>query len=199
VDNTDKLRTVHHLRSARPALVALAVLLAGGCTSTGRNPASRDTEQERIALCTRFEPGTEKPPAQPPVLRLLLRDGPNWLRVYRWQTSEPQIGVCQGGPDAWIVGFHTVMAEPDEAQPAADQLTFYGGVDAVVKARVLLGAVPPGATTIEARLPSGRTLAGQHDGVVFAVWAPGQEVEGAQVTAYDAGGKAVATGSAPQP
>jgi len=48
-------------------------------------------------------------------------------------------------------------------------LRFFGGYDSVVKGHLLLGHMPTGATNIEARLATGQTVNGDHDGDIFVI------------------------------
>ncbi|MBQ0907054.1 hypothetical protein KBX63_34770 [Micromonospora sp. U21] len=126
-----------------------------------------------------------------PVERILLRKEGGWLRVH---VSEPDnwIHACEGGPAGMQRGFGCLME-----QGPPDKLRFFGGYDSVLKARLLLGHLPTGATSIEARLVSGQTIRGDHDGDIFVIWAPGVSVEGAQVTATGSDGVIIATTTAP--
>ncbi|WP_139337994.1 hypothetical protein [Micromonospora avicenniae] len=126
-----------------------------------------------------------------PVERILLRKEGGWLRVH---VSEPDnfITACEGGPAGVQRSFGSIMG-----QGAPDKLRFFGGYDSVLEARLLLGHMPTGATSIEARLVSGQTIRGDHDGDIFVIWAPGVSVERAQVTASGPGGVVIATTTAP--
>ncbi|WP_155373628.1 hypothetical protein [Catellatospora vulcania] len=142
---------------------------AADCLATGEGPEPRGTLTERLAM----QSGDDW-------LRMSVSDAPRW--VY----------VCEGNQYGHYQGFGSIIEEPP-----AQGLHFFGGWDAVAKPKVLMGALPAGATAIEARLVSGEVLRGTHDGVYFAIWSPGAIVEGATVTATGADGKVVVTGPAP--
>jgi hypothetical protein len=89
--------------------------------------------------------------------------------------------------------FGTVMQEG-----RADRIRLFGDLDSVLKANLLLGHVPTGASAIEARLVSGQTLTAARDGDVFVVWAPDGAVEGARLTAYGPKGSVIAKATAPR-
>ncbi|GAB1688692.1 hypothetical protein [Krasilnikovia sp. M28-CT-15] len=126
-----------------------------------------------------------------PVQRLITRNGDSQVRVY------------VAGHGTWITICHTSLQGDDEMfgtvmEPGrADQIRLFGGEDSVLKANVLLGHLPKGASTIMARLPSGQVVTGAHDGDVFLIWAPGDSVRGARLTAARPDGTVVDTAAAP--
>lgn len=142
---------------------------AAECLALGAGPEPRGTLTERLAI----QVGDDW-------LRMYVADDPRWVRV------------CEGNQYGHYQGFGSIVEEPP-----AQGLHFFGGFDAVAKPKVLMGALPAGATAIEARLVSGEVLRGTHDGVYFAIWSPDAIVEGATVTATGADGKVIATGPAP--
>ncbi|MEV0271497.1 hypothetical protein AB0H43_22190 [Hamadaea sp. NPDC050747] len=135
-------------------------------------------EQHQVASCLDQYSDLELPTRDEPEQRLLLRDGPNWLRIY---VSAPNkwIGTCQGGPQALMGSFATIMDDGP-----ADQVRFYGGFDAVAKGHLLLGHAPAGVTGVDANLADGNTVHGHVDGDIFVVWAPGVRVLNSTVTAH---------------
>ncbi|GAA4605142.1 hypothetical protein BJY16_005268 [Actinoplanes octamycinicus] len=123
--------------------------------------------------------------------RFVVRDGDRQIRVYLSE-ADKWISTCRIGPAGAEETFGTVL----NAGPA-DKITLYGDLDAVLKAKMLIGRLPAKATAITAKLPSGRTLTGARDRDLFLIWAPDTEVEGARLTATGADGKVVATVTAP--
>ncbi|GIE90713.1 hypothetical protein [Actinoplanes regularis] len=117
-------------------------------------------------------------------------DGDDKLRVYISE-ADNWISVCRSGTEGVGMTFGTVM----EAGPA-DRIRLFGERDAVVKANVLFGHLPTGATAVKARLASGRVVTGTDDGEVFAVWAPDDSVKSAQLTAYGPGNSIIAKATA---
>lgn len=74
--------------------------------------------------------------------QMLLREDGGWLRVHVSKVDH-WLAICQGGPRAPMASFGT------NYEPAtADELTFYGGLDSVFKAHLLVGHMPAGATQI---------------------------------------------------
>lgn len=126
-----------------------------------------------------------------PVQRLVTRNGDGQVRVYVAGRSE-WISICRSGRQGEEETFGTVM-EPGRA----DRIRLFGGEDSVLKANLLLGHMPKGAATIKARLPSGQVLTGTHNGDIFLVWAPGDSVQGAQLTAAQPDGTVLDTAAAP--
>lgn len=175
-------------------VLVLCALMLGGAgwlitlpgEDTGREPVPQD---QAAAECLARGDGPE--PRGTLVQRLAMQVGDDWLRLY--VADDPRwVRVCQGDQYGYYQGFGSIIEEP-----SAQGLHFFGGWDAVAKPKVLMGALPAGASAIEARLVSGEVLRGTHDGVYFAIWAPGAIVEGATVTATGADGKLIATAPAP--
>ncbi|MFD1364030.1 hypothetical protein [Actinoplanes sichuanensis] len=172
----------------------LAVLaLATGCsaaTIADETPQPL-TDEQAGAACQRSLTDLNGEAAGRLEQRFVSRDGDKQIRVY---VSEPDkwISTCRLGAAGLEETFGSVMEDgPD------DRITFYGGADAVLKAHLLIGRLPAGATSITATLPSGATLTGATDDNLFLIWAPGTEVEGVRLTARARDGRAVTTTTAP--
>ncbi len=126
-----------------------------------------------------------------PAQRFEVRKGDQLLRV-SVSAADEWISVCRSGPMGVDGVSGTRMSDgPD------DQLRLFSSKGSMLEQDLLLGHVPAGATGIEARLASGETVTGDHDGEVFAIWAPGGDVAGAQVTAVGPGAAVIVTTTAP--
>lgn len=177
--------------------VAAVSIGAGGAwivsSGAGNNAAlAPPTEEQQAAGCLENFAELSLPVKSKPVERMVLRKDGGWLRVF---VSEPDnwITACQGGPDGPMGNFGTIT----ESGPAGE-LRFFGGYDSVFKAHLLIGHMPTGGAFVEATLADGRRIAGDHDGDVFVIWAPGGlDVEKAQVTVYTQDRKVLITTSAP--
>ncbi|MEU8006444.1 hypothetical protein AB0B66_35245 [Catellatospora sp. NPDC049111] len=189
-------RPASDTRMSGPAwfVLALCVLMLAGAVwlitmpeeDTDGKPVPQD---QAAAECLALGDGPE--PRGTPVQRLAMQVGDDWLRMY--VADDPHwVRVCEGNQYGHYQGFGSIIEEPP-----AQGLHFFGGWDAVAKAKVLMGALPAGATAIEARLVSGEVLRGTHDGVYFAIWSPDATVEGATVTATGTDGKVIASAPAP--
>ncbi|WP_210918666.1 hypothetical protein [Micromonospora sp. U21] len=176
---------------AAVAVVAVTVGWVWHSAQATDVPPWRVSEEQAAERCLDNYAELSLPVKAKPVERILLRKEGGWLRVH---VSEPDnwIHACEGGPAGMQRGFGCLME-----QGPPDKLRFFGGYDSVLKARLLLGHLPTGATSIEARLVSGQTIRGDHDGDIFVIWAPGVSVEGAQVTATGSDGVIIATTTAP--
>lgn len=179
------------------AVVAVIALAAGGAwfirsmqERTYAAPPWQMDEDRAAERCVTEH--TASPQAKgKPIQAMLLRKDSGWLRVY---VSEPDnwIIACQGGPDALMGAFATAMRDDSVVEGR-----FFGGYESVVKGHLLLGRVPEGTAFIEAVLPGGRTLQGEHNGAIFVVWAPGVSVEGARVTFMTKDRDVITTDAAP--
>ncbi|GGR41898.1 hypothetical protein GCM10010168_70680 [Actinoplanes ianthinogenes] len=171
--------------------VAVAALAGCGSGEPAAEPSGPLTEAQAVAACQKDL--TELNSAMTPRLRerFVVRDGDRQIRIY---TSEADkwISTCRVGPSGAEETFGTVTTDGP-----ADKITLYGDLDAVLKAKVLIGKLPAKATGITAKLPSGRTLTGSRDGDLFLVWAPDTPVERAVLTATGKDGKVLATVTAP--
>jgi hypothetical protein len=149
------------------------------------------TEAQVAADCVRLYHELNGASSAEPAPRFVVRNGDRQLRVY---VSEPDnwISVCRAGRSGADEVYGTVM---EKGRP--DRIQFFGGADTVLKARVLLGRLPTGATTIKARLSSGQTVTGTRDGDIFLVWSPDGAVDGARLTAFRPDGSVAATAAAP--
>lgn len=155
------------------AVLLLLSAMAFNRPDTDPAPPTADSIQaECRRLYTELNPSFRTLPAQ----RLEMRKDDELLRVY---VSEPDnyVSVCRSGAN----GLDAVAGTPMGEGPA-DQLRLFSSEDSMLKENLLLGHVPAGATTIEARLASGEMVTAAHDGDVFAIWSPDATVEGAQVT-----------------
>ncbi|GAA1414803.1 hypothetical protein ACFQZ4_42605 [Catellatospora coxensis] len=175
-------------------MLALCVLMLAGAVWLIAMP-EEDTDEEPVpqaqAAAECLAAGEDPEPHGTLVERLAVQAGDDWLRLYvadgrRW------VYLCEGNQYGHYQGFGSIIEEPP-----TQGLHFFGGWDAVAKPKVLMGALPAGATAIEARLVSGEVLRGTHDGTYFAIWSPDATVEGATVTATGADGKVIATAPAP--
>jgi hypothetical protein len=125
-----------------------------------------------------------------PVQRFVMRDGNNQARVYVSEADNWMI-VCRKDS----LGVRAMGTQME--QGAKDRIQLFGAEDAVLKSNLVVGRVPRGTTTIQARLVSGRVVTGSHDSDVFVIWAADDSVRGAQLTATRADGSVIAVASAP--
>ena len=178
-------------------VLAAAVAVAGGIVvSIARSgaadpPPGPPTEAEVAAQCLESLRRLNGTNVGEPIQRLVARDGDTQVRVYVTDRGG-WISTCRSGPQGEEETFGTIM-EPGRP----DRIRLFGGGDAVLKAHLLLGRLPKGATTIKARLSSGRTVTGTDDGDLFLVWAPGASVEGARLTATRNDGSTADTATVP--
>ncbi len=174
------------------AAVTTAVAMGWGAAQPAGPASAPLTEEQANAECLRTYDELSPDSAGQPDHRLTVRDGHGQLRVY---VSEPPdwVSTCRIGESGVEQTFGTVMEDGP-----ADRIRLFGADDAVVKARLLIGRLPAGATAITAELPSGRTLAGTRNGDLFVVWAPDTSVADARLTASRPDGTVVATGAAPR-
>lgn len=180
-------------RTRTVAVAGSAVVLLLWVTTMTRDdsdptpPGDTEVAAECRRLYTQFNPTFRALPDQ----RFEVRQGDELLRVY---VSEPDewIGICRSGPTGVVQTFGNRMTDGP-----AGQLRLYGAEDAGVESDLVLGSLPTGATAIEARLPSGETVTGGHDGDVFAVWTPRRDMTGAQLTATGPDATVLATTTVP--
>jgi hypothetical protein len=188
-------RSATRIWTAIAAVVAVLALTAAGswiirAVQADAVPPWRMTEDQEAQRCLNDHTPSAQVKGKPVEAMLLRKDG-GWLRVY---VSKPDnwIIACQGGPQALMSAFATVMEEETPGK-----LRFYGGYDSVLKGHLLLGKLPNGGAFVEARLADGRTVQGDQNGDIFVVWAPGVSVEGAQVTVTTQDRVVIATAGAP--
>lgn len=136
------------------------------------------TDAETSAECRRHYADLNQGFRGEAVQRLVAEQGEQKLRVYVSE-ADNWISLCRSGAEGVELTFGTVMGEGPK-----NKICLYGDGDAVVKANVLFGRLPTGATAVKARLASGRVVSGTDDGEIFVVWAPDDSVRSAQVTAY---------------
>ncbi|MBB5871098.1 effector-binding domain-containing protein [Allocatelliglobosispora scoriae] len=169
--------------TAVAATVATVVMLTGGAAP--KDALAPDTIADRNAgVCQREitllrENGQQAylPPTAP---RLAITDGDAWLRVH---VLDGMIYTCSSGSGSAPTIFGTRLPKNDGT------LHLTGDLDVVVKAGgLLIGTVPAGTSGIDARLATGAAIRGETDGKIFAVWSPGADLQGAQVTARGADG-----------
>ncbi|MCA2211568.1 hypothetical protein [Jidongwangia harbinensis] len=182
-------------RAAAAVVAGVGVLVASNMISwhDGYSVAADArpmTDAETGAECHRLSAGLQHGFAGVPAQRLEVERGDSTLRVYVSEADD-WISVCRSGTAGVDLTFGTVM----ESGPA-DSIRLFGDGDAVVKANVLVGQLPAGATTVRARLASGRVVTGTDDGGIFVVWDPTDSVRSARVTAYGPGGSVVAEATA---
>lgn len=190
------LRPASDTRMSGPArfVLALCVLMLAGAVWLITMPGE-DTDEEPVpqdqAAAECLAIAEDSYPRGALIQRLAVQAGDDWLRMY--VAEDPRsVRICEGNRYGYYQAFGSVFEEPTK-----QGVDFFGGWDAVAKPKVLMGALPAGATAIEARLVSGEVLRGTHDGVYFAIWSPNATVEGATVTATGADGKVIATAPAP--
>ncbi|GAA1645899.1 hypothetical protein [Actinoplanes couchii] len=179
-------------RTRTTTLAGGAVLLMLSALALNRpdsNPAP-PTPEAIVAECRQLygelNPTFRGLPAQ----RFEVTKGDELLRVYVSDVDD-WINVCRSGPTGVDAAAGTRMSDgPD------DQLRLFDSSASMLRANLLLGHVPAGATTIEARLTTGQVVTGDHDGDVFAIWSPDAPVAGAQVTATGPAGTTL-TATAP--
>ncbi|RZU51310.1 hypothetical protein EV385_3124 [Krasilnikovia cinnamomea] len=177
--------------AAAVGVVAVSVTRSHQAGYAADAPSGSMTEAQAAAQCLESLRQLNGDTFGKPVKRLVARNGDSQIRVYVAGRSE-RISTCRSGKQGEEETFATVME-----QGRADRIRLFGGEDSVLKANLLLGHLPKGAATIEARLPSGQIVTGAHDGDIFLVWAPGDSVRGALLTAARSDGSVVDTAVAP--
>jgi hypothetical protein len=179
------------------AVMATTALLAAVGVLSWRNgyatavAAQPPTDADIAAKCRENYTYTDTHLVGEPVQRFVARDGDEQVRVYVSEIDNWMI-VCRADAMGVRSGMGTDM-EPTRA----DRIQLFNADDAVLKANLVVGRIPAGTTTINARLASGRVVTGTHDSEVFVVWAAGASVRGAQLTATRADGSVIAATTAP--
>lgn len=180
-------------RTRTTAITGGAVLLIMSAIAMNRPGSDPEppSEAEVTAECRRLYTELHPTFRAVPEKRFEIRQGDDLLRVYVSATDQ-WISVCGSGSE----GVNQAFATPLTDGPP-DQFRLFSNEGSMLKANLVLGRLPAGATTVEARLTSGETVTGTHDGDVFAIWAPDGTVSGAQLTAARTETTVVATTTAP--
>ncbi|HWS34080.1 MAG TPA: hypothetical protein VN408_15215 [Actinoplanes sp.] len=178
-------------RSTMMAGGALVLLLSAMAIQERAGTPAPVTPESVAAECRRVYTEEVNPTFRSlPEQRLEMSKGDELLRVYVAPLDD-WVSVCRSGP----TGLDAVAGSRMSDGPA-DQLRLFDSPASTLRTDLLLGHVPTGATTIEAKLTSGAVVPAVHDGDVFAIWSPDATVAGAQVIATGPGGTTV-TATAP--
>lgn len=192
--SADGTRKRRRLVAAAAGLVLLAgagVAVAAGYERLVAGDQVRPVTDEEVAATCRERYTDLRPDlTSEPVQRFVARDGGFQARVYVAEADNWMI-VCRSDAP----GIRTMGTWMEPRPQSGIQL--FSADDAVMKFNAVLGRMPAGATALRARLASGRVVAGAHDGDVFVVWAAGDSVRGAQLTATGPDGAVIAVAAAP--
>jgi hypothetical protein len=154
-------------------MIVAAIALRPLAVEPVRDPVAL-AQRDETACATNWEQLNPTNPALPEPT-LVARDGERWVKLF----AEPEfLSVCTRARVGEINLFGTALVP---ARPG--KITFQDGLEAALKADVLLGNVPAGTTSVQAKLRNGQVVAGATDGTYFVVFAPGQDLVGATVTA----------------